>query len=73
MPKPVKEVLAGLLELDPDEVPDDARNEDLPGWDSLRQLELMLALEAEFGVRIPAATMVELTSLPAIEAFLNRH
>ena len=73
MPRPVKELLAGVVELAPDEVPDDARTEELPGWDSLRQLELMLALEAEFGVRIPAATMLELTSLPAIEAFLSRH
>ena len=30
----------------------------------------MLALETEFGVRIPTETMLELTSLPAIERFV---
>jgi acyl carrier protein len=68
----VKAIVGRVLELDPDELPDDARNEDLPGWDSLRQLELMLALEAEFEIRIPARAMLELTSLPAIEAFVGR-
>ena len=65
----VKHVVASVLGVDPATIPDDARSEDLAGWDSLRHLELMLALEAEFGVRIPAEAMLELTSLPAIERF----
>jgi len=66
----VKRVVGSVLRLDPAEIPDEARSDDVTGWDSLRHLELMLALEAEFGVRIPAETMLELTSLPAIERFV---
>ncbi|MFF2198861.1 acyl carrier protein, partial [Streptomyces sp. NPDC058157] len=28
-----------------------------PGWDSLAQLQIVLAVEAEFGVRLPAASL----------------
>jgi acyl carrier protein len=66
----VKRVVGSVLRVDPAGIADDARSEDVPGWDSLRHLELMLALETEFGVRIPAETMLELTSLPAIERFV---
>ena len=66
----VKRVVGAVLRLDPDAIPDDATSEQVPGWDSLRHLEVMLALETEFGVRIPAETMLELTSLPAIERFV---
>jgi acyl carrier protein len=45
----------------------------LPGWDSLRHLELMLELEMCFGVRIPAEEMPELTSIGAIEEALREH
>jgi acyl carrier protein len=60
-----------VFRVDPQAIPDDARSEQLPGWDSLRHLELMLALESEFGVRIPSETMLDLTTLPAIERFVQ--
>jgi acyl carrier protein len=69
----LRQVLASVLELPASEVPDDASTETLPGWDSLRQLEVMLALELEYGVRIPADAMLDLQSVPAIEEFLAEH
>jgi acyl carrier protein len=70
VPELAKRVVGEVLRLDPSQIPDDASSEDLPGWDSLTHLELMLALEAELGVRISAERMLELTSLPAIERFV---
>jgi acyl carrier protein len=67
----LRRVLADVFELAPEDVPDAASNQSLPGWDSLRQLELMLALELEYGVRIPADAMLELDSVAAIEEFLG--
>jgi acyl carrier protein len=67
----LRHAVARVAELSPDAIADDARVGQLPDWDSLRQLELMLELEAEFGVHIPTEEMLELTSLPAIEAFLE--
>lgn len=63
-------VLAGVLELPADALPPDASAETVPGWDSLRQIELVLALEAEFDVRVPSDAVGALTSLEAIESFL---
>ena len=66
-------VFAEVFGLPPDEIPDDPSAENIPSWDSLRQLELMLALELEFGVRVPTEAMLELQSLAAIEDFLAEH
>jgi acyl carrier protein len=67
----VKRVMGTVFRVDPETIPDEARSEELPGWDSLQHLELMLALETEFGVAISSETMLELTTLPAIERFVE--
>jgi acyl carrier protein len=69
----VKQVMAELFECSPEAIPDAASPATLAGWDSLRQIELMLALEIEFSVRIPTEEMLELVSLPSIEGFLCEH
>lgn len=66
----LRRVFAEVFELDPSSIPDDASNENLPEWDSLRQLELMLALELEYGVRMPTEAMIDLQSAQSIEDFL---
>jgi len=62
------------------QVPAEAVNEslsfgDLPQWDSMGHMEVMIALEAEFGVEINADTITALTSIPAISDYLkgNQH
>lgn len=69
----LKQVMADLFGCSPEEIPDDAAPQTLDGWDSLRQVELMLALEAEFGVRIPTDAMLELVSLERIDDYLCEH
>ena len=69
----VRQTIATVWNVSPDEIPDDADAKSLPGWDSLRHLELMLELEMSFGVRIPAEEMPELTSIGAIEEALREH
>jgi acyl carrier protein len=41
------------------------------GWNSLKQVQLMLALERRYGVKIPADMIGELSSVKAIAAFLD--
>jgi acyl carrier protein len=69
----LKLVVAELFDCAPEDVPDDADPETLAGWDSLRHLELMLALETEFDVRIPTEAMLELDSLERIGDYLREH
>lgn len=69
----LKRVMADLFDCAPEDIPDDADPETLAGWDSLRQVELMLALELEFDVRIPTEMMLELISLETIDVYLREY
>jgi acyl carrier protein len=68
-------LLALALQVLPEEVSEDLSFGDLPQWDSMGHMEVMMALEAEFGVEINADTIAALTSLPAMCAYLkdNQH
>lgn len=69
----VKRLMARTFGIAERQIPDDSGLNGLPEWDSLRHLQLMLALEMEFGVRISTEEMLELVSLEAIEAFVRGH
>ncbi|MBT9459532.1 MAG: acyl carrier protein [Burkholderiaceae bacterium] len=49
----VKKVMASVLEVDEASLNDDSSMDNVPGWDSLKQMNLVLALEESFGVSIP--------------------
>ncbi len=55
------------------QIADDANPQNVAWWDSLGHIELMLALEMEFGVSLPAEAIIDLVSLEAIEGFLRDH
>lgn len=44
---------------------------DMPQWDSLGHMEVMMFLEQEFGIEINADTIASLTSVPAIYAHIT--
>ncbi len=67
----IRGVIADVFGLPPDAVGSDADAATLEGWDSLRHLELMLALEMEFGVQISSEEMPLLLSVAAIEECLR--
>jgi acyl carrier protein len=73
MRETLKSLLAEVLGRGVEEIPDDAQASSLEGWDSLRHLELMLMLEAQFGVHISTESMIELVSLEQIEGYLGEH
>jgi acyl carrier protein len=67
----IKEVMASTWGIPVRQVPDDASPQVVKEWDSLRHLELMMALEMSFQVRIPAQKMALLKTLDAIEQALS--
>jgi len=67
----IRDIAADVFGVPAADLPDDASNETVPGWDSLHHLELMLALEMEFGVQISSEDMPALLSLDAIEEHLR--
>lgn len=46
---------------------------DLPQWDSLGHMDVMMALEEKYGVQISTETISALTSLPVIAAYVEEH
>jgi acyl carrier protein len=67
----LKQVMADVFGIPFQEIHDDAEINEVPGWDSLRHVELMLALEMNFGLHLTAYEMHDLISYSVIEQFLQ--
>ncbi|MGD8455349.1 MAG: acyl carrier protein [Anaerolineales bacterium] len=62
----VRTVLAQALKVEADEISSDTAFGDLPQWDSMGHMEVMILLEENFGVEINAETISELINVQAI-------
>jgi acyl carrier protein len=67
----VQSLLAEAIQVPGEMVTPDLSFGDLPQWDSLGHMEVMLRLEEEFGVEIDADTIAQLISIPEICRFLE--
>jgi acyl carrier protein len=68
----LKAVMSAILEVDPSSLNEDSSVETVPGWDSLQQMNLIIAIEDEFNIRLPEDELVNLTSLPALQDAVDR-
>jgi acyl carrier protein len=68
----VQTLLAEVFEVPFDEVTAELAFGDLPQWDSLGHMDLMMRLEERFDVEISTETIAELVSVPAICDYLQR-
>ena len=62
----VKDVMAAVLEVDVLTIGDDASMDTISNWDSLRHMNLVLALEDAFGVSFPDDDAANATSYQLI-------
>lgn len=67
----VKKVMAAVMEVDVTSIGDDASMDTVPTWDSLRQMNLVLALEDTFQVSIPDEDAANATSFKLIVLVLE--
>ncbi len=67
----LKSVMATILEVEPGDITEDSSSDTLPQWDSLRHMNLVLALEDEFGVSIPDEEAADITSYKLIRLVLS--
>lgn len=67
----VIELVAATFDVPTAEVTEDSSPDSLSEWNSLGQLNLVLALEQEFGIAIPEDVVLELRSVRAIAAVLR--
>ncbi len=69
----IQALLIESLRVPPDQITPELAFGDLPQWDSMGHMEVMMALEAQFGVEINADTIAALTSIPAICSYLQEN
>lgn len=69
----LQNLLGEALQVPLEQVTPDLRLGDLPQWDSMGHMDVMVLLEERYGVEINADTITALTSLPAIAAYLKEN
>ena len=67
----LKQVMATMLNVDASTINADSSMDNVPNWDSLRHMNLVLALEEEFKVTIPDEDAGNITSYKLIKLVLQ--
>lgn len=58
----IREVMAGVLDVEADAIADGFRRDDAAAWDSMNHLRLITALEEAFGIRFTMKEVGEMES-----------
>ena len=67
----VKKVMASVLEIDASEISAESSMDTIGSWDSLRQMNLVLAIEESFGISFPDEDAANATSYKLIVLVLE--
>ncbi len=68
----VQAAVAATLNVPAERITTTTRDEDIAAWDSLGQVNLMMALEQTFDVYLDVEEFQKLNSVPAILGYLER-
>jgi acyl carrier protein len=66
----LSQTVAEVLGVTPDELLEESSQDTIASWDSLGHLNLVIALEEEFGIRLSAEDMLAMRSVRAIRQIL---
>ena len=66
MEEQVRQILADVLRLGVEDIKDSTSRDNLPAWDSLRQINLVMALEEQFGVTFDVEEIESIRSFPDV-------
>ena len=72
VPQSLRNILADTLEISSDEVTTELGTNSVDTWDSFRHLQLILAIEDEYGVQFDPQTIPELVTVAKIQDALER-
>ena len=67
----VRTLLAEALQVQSEEISPQLAFGDLPQWDSMGHMEVIMRLEESFGIEVNADTIARLTSIPVICSYLE--
>jgi acyl carrier protein len=72
VPPSLRELLADIFEISPEQVTAELSMTTVDSWDSFRHLQVILALEGEYGVQFDPQRIPELTSVAMLMAELEK-
>jgi acyl carrier protein len=72
VPSSLRELLADIFEVTPEQITPDLNMGSVENWDSFRHLQAILALEGEYGVQFDPQRIPELTSVALLQAELEK-
>ena len=67
----LKSVILRELDLDDFEMTRTTTADSVPGWDSLKHVEILAAVEQEYGVRFRAVEILRLKSIGDLQALID--
>lgn len=67
----LKSVIGSVLDVDPLTIVPESSSDTISGWDSLKHMNLVIAIEEEFGVSIPDDEAANITSYALIRVVLE--
>jgi acyl carrier protein len=72
VPSSLRDILADILEISPEQVTPDLSVDTVESWDSFRHLQAILAIEGEYGVQFDPQRIPELTSVSLLQSELEK-
>ncbi len=66
----VTQLVAGRLGISEEELGPDSSMDDVPAWDSFEHMDICLAFERTFGVKLTMDNIAEATSIRALAALV---
>ena len=69
----VRNVMAAVFEIPMDQIDDQSSMDSIESWDSIRHMNLVIALEEEFGCYFLDSETVELLNFKLVMKILNDH
>lgn len=69
----LKKIMNAVFRVPEDRISDEAKMSNVPGWDSLSHMNLILEVEREYGIQLSGDDIAEMQSVPKIVEILNRY
>ena len=69
----VNQILQKSFKLATDKLADNLTMKDLPNWDSLSHMDLILELEGEFNIQFTGDEIAEMTSFDSIKNIVSKY
>ena len=68
----LKETILKELKLNEFDLKDETRAYEVPGWDSLNHVKVIVAVEKEFGIRFNMVELLRLKSVGGLQMLLDK-